>query len=1107
MSTASSSPAALVAALAVLGLVTLAVTATSARRIGAVRDRWAWTAWSVGFGLFAAAAAVATVGEGAGSAPVVDVLLAGYALVSAVGVVLRLPPGAVAIRYLGLDGTPLVLAVVSVASITYGGPIETSLHGVVHHVVVPAAFTILAGVCLHAVRYVGHARATPTARLVADGLVVTALAGASRAFMPDSAGFTTLAAVVWAIGVGAVLAGALLRARAPAANPTYTPRRDPLDGWSWAATLGVAVTILVALAHDGPGDPVRAAMATVAFASFAARATLARREASRLLADLRDAERRFRTLVEQVPLAIYTDAVDATSSTQYISPAIETLLGYTPADLESDPEWFPRVLHPDDRDRVLEAMREWHATDLPWVEEFRVIAKDGRVHWVRDEAQVIRDESGTPLNVQGFMQDVTEQRLSEQAHRAGEARKAAILDAAFDCIVTTDDHGRVVEWNAAAERTFGYARADVLGREVVDLIVPEANREAHRRGLAGGTVTTLGKPTETTALRADGSQFPVEIVIARADAGDTPMFTASIRDVTERKRAEADLRESERRYRDTLEGVNLLALHLDLDGIVTYCNDHVCAVTGWTRDELVGRSWYDTVGPVEHEESFLQSVRHDDLEDGSEEPLRTRNDGDRVILWWDTVSRDADGTIIGVNSIGQDITERRHAEGRLEFLRHHDELTGLPNRTYFTEQLGEAVGHAQAHRRAVGVVFVNLENFRVVNDAYGHAVGDAVLCQFAERLRTAAGATTLVARHGGDEFIVLLADMGEDQASNTHTHPADVAQMAAAIGGRLRHVLRPPFVHDGHELYLSARSGVAVYPTEGDGVDDILKTAHMNAYRASAVAPHGSREPGGDLAPRDELELIARMHHAIEREEFVLHYQPVIELASGAVTGAEALIRWQPPGGELVPPNSFIPLAERTGLIAPITEWVIQEVCRQTARWRGRGIEIDIGFNFPVGLWDRSTLLNMLAVMRRHGLAPDDLVIEVTESAVVNDAERSSGALDVVREHGMRLAIDDFGTGYSSLSRLAQLPASVLKLDRSFTRGLPADRDAVVLTTTIVKLAQGIGMGALAEGIEKEEQRRFLADLGCTTGQGFLFSRPVPAAAIEAMVAAERRAA
>jgi PAS domain S-box-containing protein/diguanylate cyclase (GGDEF)-like protein len=1104
MSIANSSPSALLAALAALGLITLAVAAVSARRIGPGRARWAWTAWAVAFGLFAAGTAVAAASTGPGAATASEVLLAGYAVVAATGIVLRLPPGAVALRQMALDATPLVLAVVSVASVANGGLIDPS--DIVDHLVSPAAFTLLALDCLHAMRHVGRAGATRTARLMSGGFLLTALAGAGPAFLTDHEVFATYAALVWAVAMGGVLAGAVLRASTPAASPTYVLRTDRLPGWSWAAVLGVAVPVGVAIAYEGPGDGLRDATAVVAFAAFAVRSTVVRREGARLMTELRAAERRFRTLVEQIPIAIYTDAVDATSSTQYVSPAIEPLLGYTPDDLESDPEWFPRALHPDDRDRVLEAMVEWHGTDLPWAAEFRMIAKDGGVRWVRDEARITRDESGAPLYAQGFLQDVTEQRLSEQAYRDGEARKAAILDAAFDCIVTTDDRGRIVEWNAAAERTFGYARDDVLGREVAGLIVPEASREAHRAGLARGSVTKLGTPTETTALRADGSEFPVEIVIARADAGDAAMFTASIRDVTDRKRAERALRDSERRYRETLENVKLLALSLDTDGIITFCNDHVCTVTGWPREELVGRSWYETFGPIGQEAEFLHNVRNDTLEDGSEEAIRTRDGEPRVILWWDSVSRDERGRIVGVNSIGQDVTERRLAEARLAFLRDHDELTELPNRHVFSTRLEEAIADAQEHGRAAAVVYVSLERFHVVNDAFGHAVGDAVLRGFAERLREATSGAALLARAGGDEFAVLIAG-GGDRPGDDHAQPADVAQIAAALAGRMRHVLRRPFVHDGHEVYLSARTGAAVYPLDAGSADDLMKAAHVETYRVDEGAHRGDRRgSGGGLAPRDELELIARMHRAIEQREFVLHYQPVIELASGAVTGVEALIRWQPPGEELVPPLRFIPVAEQTGLISPITEWVVDEAAAQPIRWREAGIDLDVAFNYPVGLWDTASLANMMGVMRGHGLDPGALVVEVTESAVVTDAERSTEVLDFVRASGIRLAMDDFGTGYSSLARVAEMPVTVVKVDRSFVRRLPHDPGAAAVTNAVIQLARDLGMRALAEGIETEAQRRFLAELGCTHGQGFLFSRPVPAADITAMLAGRRAA-
>jgi diguanylate cyclase (GGDEF)-like protein/PAS domain S-box-containing protein len=974
---------ALLALAVVVGACVLGIALLLLSRLPRGRHRTAWWLWSAALALDVAGASIGTAHHAlhvAAGRGLVESMLTIAALLAAAGVVARLPRGAFAGRQLVLDQVPLVLAVVSVASVTYGGLVDDSPAHFAAHVAAPAAFILLASMCVEAIRYVGGRRAPRSAQLIAVGFLLTALAGISPAFVADPAELAYPRVAAWIAALAAIGAGAILRSRHSAEECDYMPRTDPIRGWSWGAVVGIVVLFVLTFVHRGPEEPFRQIAAVIALGCFAGRSAIARREGSRLLSELRSAEARYRSLVEQIPLAIYTDALDDTSTARYVSPAIEALTGYTREEVEGHAEWFPTVLHPDDR-WVLDAMREWHADETPWEQEFRLIAKDGSVRWVRDRAVIVHDDSGAPLHAQGFLQDVSA-----------------------------------------------------------------------------------------------------------------------------RKQAEADLRESERRYRDTLEGVKLLAVQLDLDGVVTFCNDHVCDVTGWTRDELVGRRWYETVGPVEHEYSFLQAVRDDDLEDSSEERLRTRSGGERVITWWDSVSRDASGEIVGVNSIGQDITERRQAEERLAFLRDHDELTGLPNRTVFTRCLAEAVVRARRRGRAVGVVFVTLENFRLVNDGYSHSVGDAVLCQFADRLRDAAGPAPVVARHGGDEFVVLLADMTDDPASQTHTHPADVAQMATALGGQVRHVLRRPFVHAGHEIYLSARSGIGIFPTEAATGEDVLKTAHVNAYRPSGGA-HLVDGTAMGLAPRQELDLIARLHHAIERREFFLHYQPVINLSTGRMTGVEALIRWQPPDGRVVPPNQFIPLAERTNLIAPITQWVAEEVCRQKQQWRRRGIELAINLNFPVGMWDHASLVNLVALMNAHGLAPDDLVIEVTEWAVATDAEQSSGALQAVRTHGMRLAIDDFGTGYSSLARLGELPAAVIKVDRSFVRDLPHDPTAVAITRGIVDIAHGLEKQALAEGIETEEQRAFLASLGCDLGQGFLFSRPVPVAEIEAMLAAERRRA
>ena len=847
MSPAAGIHAALLA-LVVVGAGVLAIALVALSRLPRGRHRTAWWLWSAALALDAAGTAAAALHRGSGTVAgqgAVETLLALAALLGAAGVVARLPEGAFAGRQLVLDQVPLALAVVSVASVTYGGMVDDSPAEFAAHVAGPAAFMILASTCLEGIRYVGGRSAPRSAQLLTLGFLLTAVAGISPAFVADPAVLTYPRIAVWMTGLVSIGLGAGLRIRRSAEGREYQPRTDPIRGWSWGAMVGIVVLFVLAIIHRGPEDDFRQAAALIALGCFASRSAIARREGGRLLRELRGAEARYRSLVEQLPLAIYTDALDDTSTAQYVSPAIEELTGYTRDEVEGNPDWFPTVLHPEDG-WVLEAMRKWHADGTPWEQEFRLVAKDGSVRWVRDRAVIVHDGSGARLRAQGYLQDVSA-----------------------------------------------------------------------------------------------------------------------------RKQAEADLRESERRYRDTLEGVNLLGLQLDLDGRVTFCNDHVCEVTGWPREELVGRNWYDTVGPVEREESFLRAVREDDLEDGSEERLRTRSGGDRVIKWWDSVSRSADGAVVGVNSIGQDITERRQAEERLVFLRDHDELTALPNRTLFTRRVSEAVERARRWNRSVGVVFVTLENFRVVNDAYGHAVGDAVLCQLADRLRGAVGEATLVARHGGDEFVVLLADTADDAASQTHTQAADVAQMAEALGGRVHHVLRRPFVHAGHELYLSARTGTAVFPTDADGVDDLLKIAHVNAYRSPTLILQAPRGVEPELAPREELDLIARMHHAIDRDEFLLHYQPLVDLGTTAPSlGVEALIRWQPPERGARAAKRVHPARRAYRADQPDHELGDHRASAQKADWRRRARPRHRGSTSPSACGARRRSGILLRQSARTGLRP-----------------------------------------------------------------------------------------------------------------------------------------
>jgi diguanylate cyclase (GGDEF)-like protein/PAS domain S-box-containing protein len=561
--------------------------------------------------------------------------------------------------------------------------------------------------------------------------------------------------------------------------------------------------------------------------------------------------------------------------------------------------------------------------------------------------------------------------------------------------------------------------------------------------------------------------------------------------------------DGEPRFRSVLEDIDLLAVTIDADCRIVFCNDHLSEVTGWAKAELSGRDWYATFGPENRRVDYLCQVATGSIESNYDETLVTRSGEERTIRWSDSVTRDDSGAVMAVTSIGSDVTDAVRAEQRLAHLRDHDDLTGLPNRALFARRVDRALELARAWNRAVAVLFVNLENFRLVNDAYGQAAGDAVLRQFGVRIGEAAHGAAVVARNGLDEFLVLIADLDPpDRTGGTHQNAADVDQMAETVAARVRHAMAAPFGVGGHEVYLSACIGVSQFPADAGNRDELMKAAHVDTYCGMQRPSGRRRRATSGLTARAELSLVARLHHALANDEFVLHYQPIVRLATGEMRGVEALIRWQSPSGELIPPGDFIPVAERTGLIAPITKWVVREVCAQTSAWRRAGIDLEIAFNYPGMLWDVGTISQLATCIRDQGIEPGALTLEVTETTIATDLEQASSALEVVRSLGLRLAIDDFGTGYSSLWRLTQLPVATLKIDRSFVRDLPADETAATMTRTIVRLARNLGIEPLAEGIETEAQRRFLHNLGCELGQGFLFSRAVPAGRIEALLLA-----
>jgi diguanylate cyclase (GGDEF)-like protein len=418
----------------------------------------------------------------------------------------------------------------------------------------------------------------------------------------------------------------------------------------------------------------------------------------------------------------------------------------------------------------------------------------------------------------------------------------------------------------------------------------------------------------------------------------------------------------------------------------------------------------------------------------------------------------------------------------------------------FEEMLEISLARARRHDMAVSVVMIDLDDFKLVNDSLGHAAGDELLRQLAIRLRDTTSDTDLVARPGGDEFLIAITDI----QGNSHIPGPDMD--AAVVAGEstvlnIQRALETPFAVSGTEAYVTASMGLSFFPGHASDALTLIKHADTAMYRSKKTGPAGysifSPEVG-DATTR--LDFSTRLRKAVESKNWVLHYQPIVDLKDARLTGVEALLRWEDPNGGLIAPGEFIPLAEEMGLIEAIGDWVIAEVCRQAAEWQKDGIDLEVGFNLsPRQLWQPDLASKIFSRVEESGVDPSRLVLEVTEGTAMTDPERTQHILWDLHGRGLHLAIDDFGTGYSSLSRLKHLPVSILKVDRAFVMDLPGDPDAGSMANAIIQLAHSLGMSPLAEGIETELQWRFLADRGCELGQGFYFSRAVPAEDITAI--------
>jgi diguanylate cyclase (GGDEF)-like protein/PAS domain S-box-containing protein len=577
--------------------------------------------------------------------------------------------------------------------------------------------------------------------------------------------------------------------------------------------------------------------------------------------------------------------------------------------------------------------------------------------------------------------------------------------------------------------------------------------------------------------------------------------------VAELRRADEELREADAKYRALVEQIPAIVYIdvVDESMSTAYVSPQIRDLLGIAPEEYVADPdlWYKHLHPDDKERALATYLAGRESGDPFTFEYRLLARDGRVVWFRDSavVVKDADGRPAFIHGVMLDITEAKKAEEQLAFLAYHDRLTGLPNRAMFEELLELALARARRHDLAVAVLLLDLDEFKLVNDSLGHEAGDELLRRVAERLREATRETDLVARQGGDEFLLLLADL-ETTVRTPYPGDADGAMLIAeSVAARIQESLRSPFRVGGTEVYVTASIGISLFPHHGPDGAALLRNADAAMFQSKRTGPGGyAIHAPTDADALTKLSLTTRLRRAVEERNWELHYQPLVDLADGRMVGVEALLRWPDPNGGLVAPGDFIPLAEEMGLIEAIGDWVVEELCRQDRRWREEGLDLEISLNLSTReLWRPELADRIAARLTASGTPPEKVVVEVTESAAMVDPDRTRQILLGLRERGLRIALDDFGSGYSSLSRLRDLPVQVLKIDRSFVRDCHADLTKASMVRAIVALAEGLGMVPLAEGIETEDEWRFLLAHGCPYGQGYFFSRPVPADELSAL--------
>jgi len=818
-----------------------------------------------------------------------------------------------------------------------------------------------------------------------------------------------------------------------------------------------------------------------------------------------------------------TFVIDAQHRVTHWNKACEAIIGVAAADIIGTSEqWraFYSEPRPTMADLIVDGISEemvarlyagrWRPSPLVegayeadgWFPHF-----PGGGRWLTFTAAPLRGADGTVVGAIETLQDITERKHADEIRREREAeqRLAVILHASPVPTFVIDTEHRLTHWNKACEAVIGVSAAALAGTRLqwqafytaerpvmADLIVDGASEEEIARHYPG---KCRRSPLIDGAYEAEdffpkcpgGGRWLAFTAAPLHDAeGRVIGAIETLQDITERKRAE----EAMRLYHRAVESTNNAVIITDLahrDNPVVYANPAFERMTGYPISEAVGRNPRFLLGQ-DRNQMELEAIRS---------ALRQRRPGTAILrnyrkdgsLFYNELYvspvRDEAGAVSHFVSVMTDITERKRYEEQLEHQANHDALTGLANRNLLMDRLEHTLACAQRYGQKPAVLFVDLDNFKTINDTLGHDAGDRLVQAVAKRLVQCLREVDTVARLGGDEFVVIIQDAAEE---------SDVTQVMR----RIIEAVSQPFTIDGSELFVTCSMGAAVHPRDGEDVATLLKNADAAMYRAKEMGRDGfqffTREINERVSERMVIE--RELHGAIARGELAVYYQPQLDVETGTIVGAEALLRWNNPRLGSVSPARFIPVAEESGLILPVGAWVLETACSDSRGWIAEGWQnARLSVNLSARQFRQSNLYHHIAeLLQDAGLSNFVLELELTESMVMQNPEQAIGTMRALKDIGLRLAIDDFGTGYSSLSHLRHFPLDILKVDQTFVRDITSHTDGEAIAAAVISIGHALGKKVVAEGVEREEQLGFLRGHGCDEYQGFLFSPAVPAA-------------